>query len=125
MPTKGLKSQRGRPEVYDEVKKRMSVSLTPTGAKQLDDLAKSFGLSRGELVERIGRSLILVASVEPEGLEKLKAIANSQELNLTELTGRAIQTFIETYQNPKADLSKSKARSKRSDIKTGRKKSSN
>ena len=58
---KGLKGERGRPELYDEVKGKMTLSLTQTAIKGLDDLAVQHDLSRSELVERIGRGLIPIA----------------------------------------------------------------
>lgn len=55
---KGMKGQRGRPELYDEVKGKMTLSLTRTAIRGLDDLAVQHDLSRSELIERIGRGLI-------------------------------------------------------------------
>ena len=57
---KGVKSQRGVPELYDELKKPASVSATPTGRKGFDEKAKSMGLSRSELFEKIGRNEVEV-----------------------------------------------------------------
>jgi hypothetical protein len=96
MAIKGFKSQRGSGEIYDEVKKRVSVALTETGVSQLDALAKSLGLSRSELVERIGRSLIPIAPVETKELEALKAIAIQKGISLAEVASTAIRVFIET-----------------------------
>jgi|GEM_PF-1028212 len=58
---KGLKGKRGRPELYDEVKGKMTLSLTRTAIEGLDELAVQHDLSRSELVERIGRGLIPIA----------------------------------------------------------------
>ncbi|MBH8578275.1 hypothetical protein I8752_36100 [Nostocaceae cyanobacterium CENA369] len=60
MGKKGQKGQKDIPELYDEVKKRVNLALTPTGIEGLDAIADSIDLSRSELVERIGRNLIPV-----------------------------------------------------------------
>jgi hypothetical protein len=58
MAKKGFKNIPGIPEIYDEVKIRKTMTLTPTAIKGLDELAKQKDLSRSELVERIGRGII-------------------------------------------------------------------
>jgi hypothetical protein len=58
MAKKGFKNVPGIPELYDEVKIRRSMTLTPTAIKGLNELAKQRELSRSELVERIGRGVI-------------------------------------------------------------------
>jgi hypothetical protein len=55
---KGIKSLRGKPELYDEVKKIVSICLTPTALAGLDKLSKKRSISRSELIERVGRYLI-------------------------------------------------------------------
>ncbi|WNZ46123.1 hypothetical protein Q2T42_30505 [Leptolyngbya boryana CZ1] len=65
MAKRGQKSLRGQPEFYEEVKLRTSIALTPTARQGLDELAHSFGLSRSEFVERIGRNLISVQRIDP------------------------------------------------------------
>jgi len=55
---KGVKSRRGCPELYDELKQRTSVALTPTAIAGLDEISKALGISRSELVERIGRKVL-------------------------------------------------------------------
>ncbi len=55
---KGHKSTRGRAEMYDEVKGTKTLSLTKTAVQGLDRQAKALGISRSELVERIGRGAI-------------------------------------------------------------------
>ena len=60
MPKKGQKNLRTKPELYDQTKKRFSIALTPIGVEGLDGIAKSFGLSRSELCERIGRGILIV-----------------------------------------------------------------
>lgn len=54
------KSMRNVPEIYDEKKQAYSISLTPTGKKNLDLMAKDFGLSRSELIEQIARKQFLL-----------------------------------------------------------------
>ena len=58
---KGQKKSKGVPELHDEVKKRVNLSLTPTAIAGLDKLAEEFDLSRSELVEQIGRGSIPLA----------------------------------------------------------------
>ena len=60
MPKKGQKTLRGRPEKWDELKKRVNMTLTPTGINGLDVIAASLGLNRSELVEQIGRGIFLI-----------------------------------------------------------------
>lgn len=63
---KGVKSMRGRPEIYDEVKEKITFSLTPTAVKALNQYAASLNISRSELVERLARGLIPLATVSAE-----------------------------------------------------------
>jgi len=63
VPRKGLKSLKGQGELYDEPKARWGLSLTPTAVKGLDELAEEFNISRSELVERIGRKIIMISKV--------------------------------------------------------------
>ena len=58
---KGVKSLRGKPEIYDELKKIVSVSITPTALAGLDELSQKRAISRSELIEQIGRQLIQLA----------------------------------------------------------------
>jgi hypothetical protein len=57
---KSGKSMRGRPELYDELKKPYSIGVTPTGIKGLDALSRAFNLSRSEFIEQIGRGYLKV-----------------------------------------------------------------
>ena len=61
---KGRKRIRGVPELHDELKTRVNLSLTPTGSAGLDVLAAERGLSRSELVERIGRGQICIVDYQ-------------------------------------------------------------
>lgn len=49
---------------HGETKNNVMIVLTPTGVKGLDEQAKALGISRSELVERIGRKQIPLASQE-------------------------------------------------------------
>ena len=62
-PQKGIKSQRGQGEMYDEVKRPQTLSLTRTAVFGLDELARERGISRSELVEQVGRGIIPLPSV--------------------------------------------------------------
>lgn len=64
MPKRGQKKLRGQPEIYDEVKGQVNLSLTKSGVQGIDELATTMGLSRSEFVEQIGRRLISVVSLE-------------------------------------------------------------
>lgn len=86
MPKKGQKKLRGQPEIYDEVKGQVSLSMTPTGVQGLDELAATMGLSRSEFVEQIGRRLIAVLSWEDretiqQALQQLIAVAQDELSN--------------------------------------------
>ncbi len=63
---KGVKSMRGQPEVYDELKKIVSVSITPTARTGLERLSEQLNISRSELIERIGRGLLIIADLKIE-----------------------------------------------------------
>lgn len=79
---KGQKKSKGVPELHDEVKKRVNLSLTPTAIAGLDKLAQEFNLSRSELVEQIGRGSIPLA--EQKSLSDEYLISSIQFLSLTE-----------------------------------------
>jgi hypothetical protein len=63
---KGVKSMRGQPEVYDELKKIVSFSITPTARTGLERLSEQLNISRSELIERIGRGLLKIADLKIE-----------------------------------------------------------
>jgi hypothetical protein len=52
--------------MYEEVKKSLTLAVTPTAVRGLDEQAKEFGISRSELVERIGRRLLIIFKVDEE-----------------------------------------------------------
>ena len=80
--SKGKKTSKGYPELYDEVKKRVNLSLTPTAIAGLDKLSEEFDLSRSELVEQIGRGMIPLA--EQRSLSEEFLFSPIQSLPLTE-----------------------------------------
>jgi hypothetical protein len=55
---KGIKSRRGQPEHYSEIKKCVSIGITQTALFGLDELSQELAISRSEMIERIGRGLI-------------------------------------------------------------------
>lgn len=74
---KGHKRIKGVPELHDELKTRVSISLTPTAVMGLDSLAGRQGLSRSELIELIGREKITINSSleKPESLLRYLMVA--------------------------------------------------
>ncbi len=90
MARKGGKRSKGEPAFYDEMKRRVNIALTPTGFNGLDNLAEAWGLSKSELIERIGRGIIPLPS--PQEVERLgessantkpNSLSNSKELGST------------------------------------------
>ena len=79
---KGKKTSQGYPELYDEVKKRVNLSLTPTAIAGLDKLSQELDLSRSELVEQIGRGLIPLA--EQRSLSEEYVFSLPQSLPIVE-----------------------------------------
>lgn len=65
MPTRGKKNQKGQPEKYSEMKKRVNFTLTPTGIARLEDLAAQKQLSKSEFIEQVARGEI---STQPDAL---------------------------------------------------------
>ena len=57
---------RGQPEMYNELKKIFSFSLTPTARVGLEQLSEQLNISRSELIERIGRGLLTIAELKTE-----------------------------------------------------------
>lgn len=54
---------RGQPEIYDELKEIVSISVTPTARAGLDRLSEQLNISRSELIERVGRGLLTIAEL--------------------------------------------------------------
>lgn len=65
-PRKGVKSMRGQPELYDELKKITSFSITPTAQSGLKQLSEQLNISCSELIERIGRGLFTITDLKIE-----------------------------------------------------------
>jgi hypothetical protein len=61
---------RGQPEYYDEIKKIASFSITPTAIEGLKKLSSDLNLSRSEMIERIGRGVLIVIELQTEVEEK-------------------------------------------------------
>jgi DNA-binding Lrp family transcriptional regulator len=57
---------RGQAEMYDELKKIVSFSITPTARTGLERLSEQLNISRSELIERIGRGLLIIADLKIE-----------------------------------------------------------
>lgn len=47
---------------YNELKTRITVSITPTAVNGIDAIANSLQISRSELMEQIGRGLLKLVS---------------------------------------------------------------
>lgn len=47
---------------YNELKTRITVSITPTAVNGIDAIADSLAISRSELIEQIGRGLLKVVA---------------------------------------------------------------
>jgi hypothetical protein len=62
----GVKSMRGQPEIYDEVKKIASFCITPTAQLGLAQLSRQLNISRSEVIEQIGRGLLTIAELKTE-----------------------------------------------------------
>jgi hypothetical protein len=58
MATKGKKSTKGEPELYDEVKTAYNLRITPTGKELLKKKAEEKGITPSELIERFARDLL-------------------------------------------------------------------
>lgn len=53
---------RGNPVDQDELKQRLNLTVTPTGARGLEEIAQELGLkSKSELVDQIGRRRLIVS----------------------------------------------------------------
>jgi hypothetical protein len=56
------------PAFYDEMKKRVGISVTPTALEGFDEHATTWDVSKSELIERIGRGII---PAKPQEVERL------------------------------------------------------
>lgn len=57
---------RGQPEMYDECKKNVSVSITPTALAKFKQSSKELNISCSELIERIGRGRLTITELKTE-----------------------------------------------------------
>jgi hypothetical protein len=55
MPKKGHKSTSGVGDLYDERKRNINLTLTPTAIDALEEKAEELELSKSEFIERIAR----------------------------------------------------------------------
>ena len=54
--------KKGKPNtVYNELKARMTFSVTPTAVDGVDAIVNSLGITRSEFLEQIGRGLLQVS----------------------------------------------------------------
>jgi hypothetical protein len=53
---KGIPCRRGKPILYEEVKTKINLTLTPSTIHDLTRVAESEGISRSELVEQLLRT---------------------------------------------------------------------
>jgi len=60
----GIKSMRGQPEIYNELKKIASFSITPTAKAGLAKLSAVRNISASELIEQIGRGIISLSDAD-------------------------------------------------------------
>ncbi len=67
---RGRKKVKGVPELHDELKKPVNLSLTPKAIEGLDTLAAQLRLSRSEIVEQIGRGLLSTTAFLPQSLSQ-------------------------------------------------------
>jgi len=66
---KGHFKTKGVPELWDELKKGLRLMMTPTAIAKLDELAREYGLSKSELVERIARGWIPLGKMQEPSSE--------------------------------------------------------
>lgn len=61
----GKKRVRGIPvNEWGEVKKEFTVTITPTASANFMEMAQTLGISRSELIERLGRNIDKILNVE-------------------------------------------------------------
>lgn len=65
---------------WGEIKKDVTVSITPTALANLQEIAETLGISRSELVERLGRSIDKIFKVEELRQELSRQSLENQEL---------------------------------------------
>jgi hypothetical protein len=65
MPRKGHKSRAGVGDLYDEPKEKLNLTVTPSAKDGLEEKAKLLGISKSELIERVGRGELKI-DCDPE-----------------------------------------------------------
>jgi len=61
----GKKRVRGEPvNPWGEVKKEFTVTITPTASANFQEMAQALGISRSELIERLGRNIDKIFDTE-------------------------------------------------------------
>ena len=79
MTKKRGRRYKNEPALYDELKRRLNLTLTPTAIEGLNGRAQEWDLSKSELVEQIGRGIILLLS--PQEVERLGEFSITQPPN--------------------------------------------
>ncbi|CBN54943.1 hypothetical protein OSCI_1340002 [Kamptonema sp. PCC 6506] len=59
--------RKGEPALYNEIKKLVTISLTPTGVANLDARATQLGTNRSDLIEQFARGLLDATPAPTEG----------------------------------------------------------
>ncbi len=100
MGKKGLRSSEGQGEIWDEPKTVVvSVKLTPTGKRLLDEKAQFYGISKGELIERVARGSIeppatAAASLVPDSSSIIAALSRYPRAQLVQIAWTALTLLI-------------------------------
>ena len=82
---KRTRRYKNEPGAYDELKKQISATLTPTAIQGLNAHAKAWDTSRSDFLELIGRGEIAVPS--PQEMERLgESSANTKPNSLIKST---------------------------------------
>ncbi len=86
----------GVPDIWDEVKNKVSMTLTPTAIAGLDKLAKEFDFSRSEFVERVGRGEITAIEFSESDRQELQAWAARENKTVSHLVITTVSSAIKT-----------------------------
>ena len=109
MGKKGHKSKLGHGELWNEPKDRLvTIKLTMTGRRLLDEYAQKLNISRGELIERFARGLVEPPDKYTESapntaeiIERLPAFSFQELIGI----GKEILDLISSYESPGALIS--------------------
>ena len=101
------KSLKGQPELHTELKRNMTVALTPTARRELDTQAEELALSMSELLERLLRLLTWTLKRTPklteylcteEEFDQIVAILHAaQTRQPTEPAQLSLSPFVDRY----------------------------